>query len=90
LYSLAVDVGHRVQLYRPFIWNVQSITYGAGAATAAADQGQANSLVIPGESDGRDSPEHSSASGHSTALLDELSTVYVGFVGGFSHVCLLY
>ena len=48
---LFMEIGHRIQLDGAGVWNTQSIADGAGAATTASDQRQANRVVLPGEGD---------------------------------------
>jgi len=62
---------------------------GAGTATAAANQGQANRVVIAGEGNGRDAPKHRGTCRQGTTLFEKLPTVDSGFLDKFSHARLL-
>jgi len=83
------EIGRGIQLDRPAVRNRQGVTNGAGAAPAAANQRQADSVVFTGESDRSDTAEHGRACGERTTLFEKLSTVDIGLVDRFSHVCLL-
>ncbi|MGB2807800.1 MAG: hypothetical protein WBC22_08670 [Sedimentisphaerales bacterium] len=83
------EIGCGIQLDRPAVRDRQGVADGAGAAPPAAEQRQADCVVFTGKSDRSDTAKHGRARGQRATLFQKLSTVDIGLVDRFSHVCLL-